>query len=180
MKQFSDEEILDLLKTDSELAIEVLFSMHYEYLCINVNLLIHDTQSSEDIVQEVFSEVWKKRQTINIKSSIKGYLRRAAINKTLNMIRSKRFIIDEANEHTQVFSKEHSIQKALEGEELQVKINSAIDKLPKKCKLIFSMSRFEELSYKEIAESLDISVKTVENQISKALRIMKEEFPEYF
>ena len=97
MKQFSDEEILDLLKTDSELAIEVLFSMHYEYLCINVNLLIHDTQSSEDIVQEVFSEVWKKRQTINIKSSIKGSLRRAAINKTLNMIRSKRFIIDEAN-----------------------------------------------------------------------------------
>ena len=179
MKQYSDEEILEYMKSNSEFAIEILFAMHYEYLCFNVFKLIQDAQSSEDIVQEVFSEVWKKRDTLNIKTSIRGYLRKAAINKTLNLIRKRKLVFDEADDHVNVVSSDYSSQKVLEGEELQLKINEAIEKLPERCKLVFSMSRFEELSYREIAETLEISIKTVENQISKALRIMKGELSEY-
>ena len=179
MKQYSDSEILDLLQSDSERAIEILFAMNYKYLCFNVYRLIQDAQSSEDIVQEVFSEVWKKRSVLNIKTSIRGYLRKAAINKTLNLIRKRKFVFDEADEHINVVTPEYSSQKVLEGEELKLKIDDAIEKLPERCKLVFSMSRFEELSYKEIAKALDISIKTVENQISKALRIMKQELKEY-
>jgi len=84
---YSDRHILSLLKEGKEESIEILFTKHYDYLCKCVYKLIQDAATCEDIVQEVFSEIWKKRETVKINASIKGYLRKAAINKTLNYIR---------------------------------------------------------------------------------------------
>jgi len=172
---YSDKRIIGLLKDGKEESIEILFTMHYDYLCKCVYKLIQDASTCEDIVQEVFTEIWRKRDKVNINTSIKGYLRKAAINKTLNHIRSRKYTFDEADDSIQISAKEHSSQAVIEGEELQKKINTAIEKLPEKCRIVFCMSRFEELSYKEIAAKLGISVKTVENQISKALKTLKYE-----
>jgi len=176
----SEKDLIELLRSGDEKAIEILFDMHYDYLCKCVYKLIQDAPGCEDIVQEVFTEVWKKREQIKINTSLKGYLRRAAINKALNQIRSRRYTIDEADDAIQIQANISSSQEVMEGNEMQLKLNAAINKLPEKCRIVFSLSRFEELSYKEIAAKLDISTKTVENQISKALKVLKAELHEYY
>lgn len=175
----TDDHIIKLLKSGKEESIEILFSMHYNYLCKCVYKLIQDASTCEDIVQEVFSDIWRKRDKLNINASVKGYLRKAAINRTLNYIRSKKYTYDEADDHIHIESKAHSKQLEMEGDEMKMRLHRAIDGLPEKCRIVFSMSRFEELSYKEIAAKLGISVKTVENQISKALKVLKAELMPY-
>jgi len=162
-----------------EKSIKKLYEQHYSYLCACVYKLIKDATTAEDIVQEVFMEIWKKKDRLKVNISIKAYLRRAAINKTLNHIRSKKVIFEDEDKMVELGSKEHSTQSLLEGEELGIKIQLAIDGLPEKCRMVFALSRFEELSYKEIAAKLEISVKTVENQISKALKHLKKELAEH-
>ena len=175
-QDYTDTELLALLKEDEDQAIEFLFRQYYAYLCRAVYKILPDASLIEDMVQEVFLELWKKRNQINIKTSIKAYLRRAAVNKTLNYIRDRKIIPEDEDKLPALRSAAPSISQEMEAEELQVRIDAAIDALPEKCRLIFVLSRFEEMSYKEIAQQLDISVKTVENQISKALkRILRED-----
>ncbi len=173
-ENWTDEELLALLPQDGELAVERLFQKYYEYLCVAVYRILPDPVTVEDLVQEVFMEVWRKHKSLNIQTSLKAYLKRAAINKTLNFIRDHK-IKSEGEEQLSFFkAKEASAGEQLEAKELQERIQKAIDHLPEKCRIIFMLSRFEELSYKEIAERLDISTKTVENQISKALRLLRQ------
>ena len=179
MTQLSGQEFVQLLNTDSETGFKLLFEEYYQYLCMNVFRIIGKQDVTEDIVQDVFFEIWKKREQIMISTSLKAYLRRAAINKSLNHIRDQKMVIDEdetAISDRVEFAKAHQL---LELEDLQGIINVAIDQLPEKCRIVFAMSRFEEMSYREIAESLGISIKTVENQISKALRHLRKELAPY-
>jgi len=175
----SDQNILDKFSAGDEKAIELLFNKYYKYLCACVYKLIKDSNTAEDIVQEVFMELWKKREKLNINISIKAYMRRASINKTLNHIRAKKVNFEDESELLIVPSGGSSSQENIEGMELKTHISKAIDQLPDKCRIIFAMSRYEEMTYKEIAASLDISVKTVENQISKALKLLKAELKPY-
>jgi len=175
----TDQQILDKFKAGDEKAVELLFTKYYKYLCACVYKLIKDSTTAEDIVQEVFMELWKKRNGLNINISIKAYLRRASINKTLNHIRAKKVNFEDESELLIVPSGVSSTQEEIEGSELKVHITNAINKLPDKCRIIFAMSRYEEMTYKEIAASLDISVKTVENQISKALKLLKTDLKPY-
>ena len=171
----TDAELLKMLQTDSEKAIELFFNAHYVYLCRVCNNMIRDEEQSEDIVQEVFYDFWKKRNSIDINISVRAYLKRAVVNKTLNHIRDKKFKYQEDMEdHAEVFSSQPDILEQMNLEVLEDKIFRAIDDLPERCRIIFAMSRFEEMSYKEIAGQLDISIKTVENQISKALRLLRK------
>ena len=167
-------ELVRLLTEDAEKALKVMYDQYYSYLCYSVYNVFPDRQVAEDIVQEVFFEIWKKRDSINISTSLRSYLKRAAINKTLNHIRDRKLVMDDEEQAIQMVDTKAPIHKDLEAEELQERIDMAIAALPDKCRIIFGMSRFEELSYKEIASKLDISVKTVENQISKALKLMRE------
>ena len=177
--QYTDQQVIDLLQTDSGKAIELLFRMHYAFLCKIVIRIIPDPVFVEDLVQDVFYELWKKRGNIVITTSIRAYLKRAAINKTLNHIRSQKMKFDDEAPQHDLKSKQISSQIKLEADELQEVINQAISELPERCRIVFSLSRFEELSYQEIANSLEISIKTVENQISKALKILREKLAPY-
>jgi len=177
--QYTDQQVIDLLQTDSDKAIELLFRMHYAFLCKTVIRIVPDPVFVEDLVQDVFYELWKKRENIVINTSIRAYLKRAAINKTLNHIRSQKMKFDDEAPQHDLKSNQISSQRKLETDELQNVINQAISELPERCRIVFSLSRFEELSYREIADSLDISIKTVENQISKALKILREKLAPY-
>jgi len=171
-KEYTNEEILILLKSDQDAAIEYLFKKYYSYLCMIANRVLKNQQTSEDIVQEVFCDLWKKRGNFNIKSSVQYYLRKATVNKTLNYIRDNKFIYDDDSKFDYV-PDSYSITANLEKKELEKKINEGIDKLPEKARMVFLLSRFEQLSYREIAEKLGISIKTVENHISKSLKLLR-------
>ena len=172
-QELTNAEWHHLLQKDGEKAIEWLFQEHYAYLCRAVYKILPDSNLAEDLVQEVFFELWRRKDRIHITSSIKAYLRRTAVNKTLNYIRDQKVKFDDEEKLPVLSSGEASANQQLEAEELQQLIDQTIDSLPERCRVVFVLSRFEDMSYKEIAEKLGISVKTVENQISKALKVLR-------
>lgn len=166
--------MIELLKNNEEQAISLIFKEHYAYLCQAIIRIIKDPYVTEDLAQDVFHDLWKRRENLQISTSIKAYLRRAGVNKTLNYIRDKKVKWDDEDKLPSIAASAPSASDNLETQDLQKLIDQTIDALPERCRLVFTLSRFEELSYKEIAASLDISVKTVENQMSKALKILRE------
>lgn len=151
----------------------MLFRRYFQFVTYSVYRVLPDRTIAEDIAQDVFYDLWRKREKILITSSLKAYLKRAAVNRTLNHIRDRKMNFEDEEKMPELVSNTASISQKLEADELQEKINAAVDSLPERCRVIFSLSRYEEMSYKEIAKELDISVKTVENQISKALGILR-------
>lgn len=175
-QQVDDEEILELLNNNDEKAIELLFGKFFDYLCAVVYRVIHDYEAARDVVQDIFLDLWKKRETLNVQIALRPYLRRAAVNRALNYIKRKRIVPnDDEDAASEIPSAMPSSQESMEKNELEARIYAVIESLPPKCKLVFGMSRFESMSYQEIADALDISIKTVENQISKALKILRAE-----
>ena len=167
------KELLELLTKDSERAMELMFRQYYVFVCQSVARIIPHGQVAEDIAQDVFHDLWKKRDSIDINSSLIAYLRRAGVNKALNFIRDRKIKWDDEPALENMVSKAPNTWQNIEGQELKELIDRTIDGLPERCRLVFTLSRFEDMTYKEIAGHLDISIKTVENQMSKALRILK-------
>ncbi|MEN0002489.1 MAG: RNA polymerase sigma-70 factor [Bacteroidota bacterium] len=172
-RSIPEKDWLHLLSTDSEKAMDQLFKSYYAYVCKAVFKIIPDTRTAEDIAQEVFMEIWRKRDRFQIATSLKAYLRRAAVNRSLNYIRDNKIVIAATEVALQLQAQGPKAQENLETHELQQLIDQSIDQLPERCRLVFVLSRFEQMTYKEIAEQLGISVKTVENQISKALQLLR-------
>lgn len=170
---FNKNDFFKALEEDPEAAFEQLFRAYFPYLCTTAYKFIPRSEIVEDLSQEVFYEIWRRRDNLRINTSLKAYLRRAVINKALNHLRDQK-----AGAHTEIPEQKEAprqyIVGQLEADDMQKLIDSAIDELPEKCRLVFLLSRFDQLSYAEIAERLDISPKTVENQIGKALRLLRE------
>jgi len=149
-------------------------------LCETVFSILHDKHIAEDLVQEVFYELWRKRERLQINQSVRAYLRRAAVNKSLNYIRAQKVPVDdETYLPLNLSNKNANAQQKIQAYELKVLINEAIDLLPNRCRLIFTLSRHEEMSNKEIAAHLNLSIKTIENQMTKALKLLKEALSPY-
>lgn len=166
-------EVADFMRAKPEACLAELYSDYYEYLVNSVYHMVPDQSTAEDLVQEVFFEIWKKREQLEFRTSVSAYLRRAVTNRALNYIRAKKMNFEGEDAALLLKSTEINSAKKLEIDDLQQLINDCVDELPEKCRVVFSLSRFEELKYAEIAESLGISIKTVENHISKALKILK-------
>lgn len=176
MDHSEDDKILELLNKNDDKAIELLFDRFFDYLCAVVYRVIHDYEAARDVVQDIFFDLWRKRDNITIQTALRPYLRRAAVNRALNYIKRKRIVpSDDEDAAVDIVSTVPSGQAFMEKDELETRIFEVIEALPPKCKLVFGMSRFENMSYQEIANALEISVKTVENQISKALKILRSE-----
>lgn len=175
----SEQNWLILLSEGNEKGLKLIFDQYYKYLLVTASNYVSDTEKAKDIVQDVFFELWKKRDQLNIQN-LKSYLRRATINRSLNHIKSdKRFqwgdeAMDSQREDTSI-----TADQTLEINDLQDVINLAIESLPERCQLIFKMSRIEQLTHKEIAQKLDISPKTIENQMTKALKTIRNAVRQY-
>lgn len=177
----SDEtnEILLRLRSDDKAFMKDLFHDHYPMVCKTIYRFVNDQPLTEDLAQEVFIRLWNKRHQLNITQSLPAYLRRMAINEALGHIRkNKKTQIDELNPGLHEGMETGTEEQFLYAE-LKDRITHAIDGLPPRCRVVFQLSRFEELTYKEIAEKLDISIKTVENQMGKALKILREKLNGY-
>lgn len=167
-------EVAQYMRTHPEECLQELYDNYYQYLVGSVYRMVPDQSTAEDLVQEVFFEIWKKRDRLEFKTSVGAYLRRAVTNRALNYIRAQKMDFEGEDAALQLKSKELSSVKHLEMVDLQTLIDNSIEELPEKCRVVFSMSRFEDMKYAEIADKLQISIKTVENHISKALRLLKE------
>ena len=160
-------------------SVEQLFKQHYAFVCNIIYAYVRDRAVAEDIAQEMFTELWVKRDHLQIHTSAGAYLRRMAVSRTLNYIRdSRKHRWDELDSITEQPSghlrQEAEIIQSLEAVELKAKIDAAIQQLPEKCRVVFLLSRQEEMSYADIANHLGISIKTVENQIGKALKLLRQ------
>jgi len=168
------------IQEGDETAFEMIFKSHYEPLCNYAYSFLQDRDEAEETVQATFLNVWEKKERIVIETSLKAYLYRAVRNSCLNVIKHakiKKKHSDEAG--LTLESSSDSVSQSVISSELDQKIGDALMALPEQCRLIFKMSRFEELKYSEIAAQLNISIKTVENQIGKALKIMRVHLKEY-
>ena len=169
-----DHQLMKRIKAGESLAYDVLFKKYYAYLCMIVYRMTQDKSRAEDVVQDVMLELWRKRESIEIKNAVKSYLHRSVRNKTLNLIRDEKMKFEGDEQLLEVPSGDSSVVQMMQGEDLAETLQKTYEKLPEKCRIVFALVKYEGLSYKETAQQLDISVKTVENQISKALRIFRK------
>jgi len=160
-------------------AFEQLFKAHFRALHAYAYTVVNDMDLAEEIVQNVFCRIWEKREQIDIQLSAKAYLYRAVYHESINYLKRLKTMAAYQNHAARQEAQESSAGDKLAGKELEQKIREALEELPEQCRTIFQMSRFSELKYKEIATALGISVKTVENQMGKALRIMRLKLVEF-
>ncbi|MDX5321475.1 MAG: RNA polymerase sigma-70 factor, partial [Bacteroidota bacterium] len=137
--------------------------------------MLKDQDRARDMVQDVFSKLWERREELQITASIKAYLYMAVRNHCLNVLKKDERIswTDDETSLELNSSPVESTYRILQEKDLQGKLKTCLDALPEKCRQVFEMSRFDDMSNKEIAETLGISVKTVENQMTKALHHMR-------
>jgi len=172
----SEQQLLSALRFGNEGALRQIFDRHYPLLLSDIYRLIPDESSCQDLAQEIFVDLWNKRENLDIHTSLRAYLRRAAINKSLNYIKAnRRTHFEDADDLGHLPDTSASDTNKREAQEtLEDALHVAIGTLPEKCRIVFNLSRFEQLSHREIAEKLGISVKTIENQITKAMKMLRE------
>lgn len=161
----------------SEEIIEVFFRQHYGTLCKSVNRLLLDPAMAEDLVQEVFIRVWEKRDHLDLNERFIFYLKKSCYHAALSFLSSgkqHKGLGESPPGAGHNPSEEHLFHL-----ELQEAVRRSLGKLPEKTQLIFSLSRYEEMTYREIAAELKISVKAVEKHMSAALRQLKESLKDY-
>lgn len=174
----SDQEILRNIKAGEQKTFEALFRTYFQPLSLYAASIINSQEDGEEIVQDLFFQIWEKRQQLHITSSLKSYLYRSVRNRCLNFIKHQKVKEKYRQEAIQQFS-EAINEPSSESSALKEKINAAIATLPARCREVFELSRFEGLKYREIAEVLGISPKTVEVQMGKALKTLRKELKAY-
>ncbi|KAA3634729.1 MAG: RNA polymerase sigma-70 factor [Bacteroidetes bacterium] len=165
--------------TFSQKDFEQLFKAHFMHLCNFAHQYVPDKDSARDITQKVFINLWENRNKIDPGKSVRSYLFTSVRNRCLNYIRDQKKyrsnVLDvEINDYEFSFEEDH-----MAVEELKGRIEEALQVLPSKCRQVFEMSRYKNMKYKDIAEELDVSVKTVEAHMSRALKTLRERLEDY-
>lgn len=178
MNQKDDQNLYLQLKEGNEQAFKVLFEKYYASMCHYACQFLKDSDMAEETVQELFVRLWEKRSTLSIDTSVSNYLFRSVHNHCLNQLQHQK-IRQQYTSHVKESSKQEVDWQPFYMEvELMERIEKCISQLPEKRQEIFRLSREQGLKYKEIAEKLSISVKTVEAQMGLALKYLRDELKE--
>lgn len=171
--------LYDEMKKGKEYAFDYFFNYYYPGLCVFAQKIIAlPEQQAKDIVQDVFVKFWNDREKLDIRTSIRSYLFVSVRNRCMDVLRKKNrsLQLNEISEGQDVADESFETYILSELESL---FNQSLDKLPERCREVFELSRLHGLKNREIAEKLSLSEKTVENQMTKALRVLREELKDY-
>ncbi len=168
------------LVSKDELSFERIFTSHFKKLYAYAFTIVKEEVTAEEMVQNVFLKIWEKKGMINdVHTSLTAYLYKSVYHESLNHLKHQKvksaYTMYAARQKNDVENTSSKVQLS----ELQERIDAALRDLPEQCRTIFQMSRFEELKYQEIADRLGLSIKTVENQMGKALRILRVKLADY-
>lgn len=169
----TDRELLDRLRSGEQEAFEVIFRSHYPQLVGLAEVILRARAPAEDAAQDVMLELWRRRREIVLETSLRAYLLRATRNRALNQIRHRR-VAERVRPEALGPSAAPSADRDLAEQELRAAIARAVGDLPERCREVFELSRVHGLKYAEIAQVLGISIKTVETQMGKAIRVLRE------
>lgn len=172
--RMEEDMLLKGLRKGSPSAYNELFSEYYVWLCNYIFTLCNDRGLSEDIVQDTIIGIWEKRNRISVQHSLKNYLFRSCHNRFLAHVRKKKVKFDFLDQiRWDVLAQAHTEPEVRQDSKIQ-KLYRLIDELPPRCREVFVKNKLEKRKYKEIAVDMGISIKTVENQMSKALHFLRE------
>jgi RNA polymerase sigma-70 factor (family 1) len=161
-------------------AFEELFKKYYAPLVVYAFRYVPDKENAREIVQDFFVRFYERRDSLSIDISLKSYLYRSVYNCCINYIKQRNI----QEKHIRIMSNDRDVEESLENEintiELQHKIYKVIESMPARCRTIFKMNRLEGIKNEEIAARLNLSKRTVETQISKAIRILKIHLKDYY
>jgi RNA polymerase sigma-70 factor (ECF subfamily) len=164
----------------SEAEFEALFKAHFRELHAYAYSLINDWDNAEELVQGLFLKLWERNDWTGIHTSVKSYLYKSVYHESLNLIRHKKVHLRyQALTIPTMENQTGDAAEKLKLSEVETHLAKALNKLPEKCRAIFHLSRFEELKYQQIADQLNISIKTVETHMVKALKILRKEMAEF-
>jgi RNA polymerase sigma-70 factor, ECF subfamily len=168
------------LQIHNESDFNALFTQHYKELCRLLLPMIKDRDAIEDIVQDVFLKVWIRRAELEIQTSFKAYLCKAVILRGIDHIRKEKTVQNARAELKILQPQSHTdVEENLHEKELKRAIEKGMDDMSENMRAIFHLSRFAGLKNREVAEQLGISIKTVESNMGKALKIMHEHLKPY-
>lgn len=178
------DQVLQSLKGDRN-SFKSIFQEYYQPLCHLSIQYLEDEEEAKGVVQEAFVKLWEIRQNLEPDSNIRNFLFTLVKNSCLNLLKRRQILLRHHEKirrlemHFQYESLARMGDDYLEFNELKEKIDIAIRKLPEHCRVVFEMSRFEELKNREIAEKLGVTQKTVEAHLTKALKILRRELKDY-
>lgn len=168
----SDVQLIDRLKSGDEGALVAIYKKYWQQLYLSAYNILKDKQACEDIIQELFIKLWDNRSTIYISVSLKAYLYASIRYEVYRQVRSSMLTSDVFETLFDRLQTPVDYEN-IEYKELIAQVNSAVNALPQKCREVYKLSREEYLSHKQIASRLNISTKTVENHLTKALKQLR-------
>jgi RNA polymerase sigma-70 factor (ECF subfamily) len=163
----------------AEAQFKQIFTTSFKSLHYYAYSILKDEMAAEEMVQNVFCRLWEKKDEIQIHKATQAYLYRSVYNECVNYLKHLKVRARYHASHINSEQFAESSEGRLENKALEQQAQQALNELPEQCRTIFQMSRMEQMKYREIADRLDISIKTVETQMSKALKILRVRLAEY-
>lgn len=179
MNASEEKTLFEAIKKNDEKAFEKLFHRYYGHLCLYASRILQDEVSAEEIVQDFFVKLWEKRKHLTIETSVKSYLYRSVRNLCLNLIQHNKTKLQHAKSVLADATQNQDAEDQFYEIDLAKKIQESILSLPEKRQKIFRLSREDGLKYREIAEKLNLSIKTVETQMGLAIKTLREKLKNY-
>jgi len=179
MQNISERDIIlfEQIKENNQKAFEDLFNLYYHSLCEFSNLMSNNKPCAEEVVADVFANIWIKRKKLKINKSVKAYLFRSTKNTTISYLRKRKNIYEPIEEdQLNIKNQDSSPDKNLLKEEQNLKLEKLLKIIPERSREVFILHRFNGFKYRDIAETLGVSVKTVEKHMTKSLKILRDSY----
>jgi len=170
----SGDQLWQQLRAGNRSAFDDLFREHYPRLVMTAQAIVGERAVAEEVAQDVMLELWRRRATLVLESTLAAYLRRSARNRALNQVRHERVTRQAEPELARTTASPPDPEYETRQAEIDQAVREAVAALPPRCREVFELSRVHGLRYAEIADTMDISVKTVEAQMARALKALRE------
>jgi len=169
----TDEQLVRLLQSSDEVAFTELYDRYWEKMLIRANMQLQSPEDAEEIVQDIFIRLWRRRESIDIRHTFHTYIASILKYECYRLLAEKkaRKLVTQYGDLPEKM--DHSTEQWLDYESLRAELERTVQQLPEKCRIVFRLSREQGLTEKQIAENLQLSPKTIQTQMYRALKKLK-------